>query len=370
MRIAIVNDLAFSVEALRRVVTSVPEYTVAWTAADGQIAIEKAVADKPDLILMDLIMPVMDGAESTRHIMHRSPCAILVVTATVEGNSGLVFDAMGFGALDAVDTPRLGPRGDMQGADRLLEKIAIVARLIGHSSTMASTITTRIPLLPPRPVPPMVVIGASTGGPAALVTLLAALPKPIPAAVVIVQHVDALFAPGLAAWLGTQTGQAVRTIEAGHKPEAGEILLATTNDHLRLNASRELTYSVDPAESSFRPSVDVFMRDAVHHWLGPLVGVLLTGMGADGAQGLLAMRRAGWPTIAQDEATSIVYGMPKAAAKLNAASEILPIDGIAASVAYALDRHIAQQNASSAYLNQQSTGLTQRFNFPVSGEKK
>ncbi len=356
MRIAIVNDLAFSVEALRRVVTSNPEYTVAWTAADGQIAVEKAAADRPDLILMDLIMPRMDGAESTRHIMHRSPCAILVVTATVEGNSGLVFDAMGWGALDAVDTPRLGPRGDLQGADRLLEKIATIARLIGHESAMASTITAVRPMLPLQPLPPLVVIGASTGGPAALVTLLSGLPKPPAAAIVIVQHVDEQFAPGLASWLGQQTGQIVRTIAAGQKPLAGEILIASTNDHLRLNATRQLTYSVDPLDCSFRPSVDVFMRDAASHWPGPMIGVLLTGMGADGAKGLLAIRKAGWHTIAQDEATSIVYGMPKAAAKLNAAWEILPIEHIAGAINTVLRRLIAEQNAAIAAMAQRNPG--------------
>ena len=118
MRIAIVNDLSIAVEALRHVVKSCPEYTVAWIARDGEEAVKKSQRDPPDLILMDLIMPVMNGVEATRQIMHSSPCAILVVTATVEGNVSLVFEAMGHGALDAVNTPVLGMDGSLHGARR------------------------------------------------------------------------------------------------------------------------------------------------------------------------------------------------------------------------------------------------------------
>ena len=126
MRIAIVNDVRAAAEALRRVVASLPGHTVAWTAADGVEAIAMARRDRPDLILMDLIMPHVDGVQATRQIMETAPCAILVVTATVSGNISLVYDAMGYGALDAVDTPVLGPAGEVTGATALIEKIAIV----------------------------------------------------------------------------------------------------------------------------------------------------------------------------------------------------------------------------------------------------
>src|SRR5438034_3793756 len=129
MRIAIVNDVRLAVEALRRVVSQIPSYEIAWVAYDGEEAAAKCAADVPDVILMDLVMPRMNGAEATRKIMRESPCAILVVTATVDGNTGMVFDAMGSGALDVVQTPILGPDGNVAGGNQLLAKIATIGKL-------------------------------------------------------------------------------------------------------------------------------------------------------------------------------------------------------------------------------------------------
>src|SRR5579862_450945 len=137
MRIAIVNDMPMAVEALRRVITGVPEYQIAWIAADGEEAVRQCRADPPDLILMDLIMPRMDGAEASRLIMRDSPCAILIVTATVEGHSSKVFEAMGSGALDAVKTPVLDGPGKTGGGSDLLAKIAMLRKLIGRSPAQA-----------------------------------------------------------------------------------------------------------------------------------------------------------------------------------------------------------------------------------------
>src|SRR5262245_879189 len=128
MRIAIVNDLALAQAVLRRLVESIPGYTVAWTAADGAEAVRKAAADRPDVILMDLIMPVMDGAEATRRIMASSPCPILVVTASVGGNFGKVYEALGAGGLDAVKTPVLGPGGQLEGGSAILERLTKLER--------------------------------------------------------------------------------------------------------------------------------------------------------------------------------------------------------------------------------------------------
>lgn len=332
MRIAIVNDLVMAVEALRRMVQGVPGYEVAWVAQDGAQAVEKCGADTPDLVLMDLIMPVMDGVEATRRIMKESPCAILIVTATVTGNSSRVFEAMGHGALDAVNTPVLGPAGGVEGGDALLSKIATISRLIGK----AGTARTR----PPRPglvsaadrLPPLVAIGSSTGGPKALAEVLSRLPEGFGGAVVIVQHVDAQFAPGMAAWLNEQTPLRVRAAFEGCHPEPGTAWLAVTNDHLILSSGLTLGYSSEPKEFPYRPSVDVFFKSLAAHWPRKDVAAVLTGMGRDGAEGLLALRQRGWRTLAQDEATSVVYGMPKAAAEVGAAGAILPIEGIAAAV--------------------------------------
>ena len=334
MRIAIVNDLVMAVEALRRMVLSVPGYEVAWVARDGAEAVEQCAKDTPDLILMDLIMPVMDGVEATRRIVKESPCAILVVTATVTGNSSKVFDAMGHGALDAVNTPVLGTRGEIEGGDALLAKIVTIGRLIGKTGGARPRGSDRKLVAPSDRLPPLVAIGASTGGPKALADVLSRLPHAFEAAVVIVQHVDVQFAPGMAAWLNDQTPLRVRMAFEGAHPEAGTAWLAGTNDHLILTSGLTLSYTSEPRDFPYRPSVDVFYRSLVTHWPRRDVAALLTGMGRDGAEGLKALRRAGWHTIAQDEATSVVYGMPKAAAEMGAAVQVLPIERVAPAIVH------------------------------------
>jgi two-component system, chemotaxis family, response regulator WspF len=332
MKIGIVNDLAMATEALKRALALQPAHQVIWTAKNGAEAIEKCAAATPDLVLMDLLMPGMDGVEATKRIMARSPCAILVVTASVGANAWRVFEAMGHGALDAVDTPVLGGRDLRVGAANLLAKIETVERLIGpHRAT--PWVTGRLSVTMKQPSPhKLVAIGASAGGPAALAEVLGGLPKDLPAAVVIVQHVDVQFAAGMAVWLDQNSTLPVRLAQVGDRPEKGTVLLAGTNDHLVLNEAGRLEYTPDPREYVYRPSVDVFFQSATRYWSQPIVGVLLTGMGRDGAVGLKALRNQGHYTITQDAATSAVYGMPKAAVTLEAAVDVLPLDRIAAKV--------------------------------------
>ncbi|MCX6991857.1 MAG: chemotaxis response regulator protein-glutamate methylesterase [Kiritimatiellaeota bacterium] len=338
MKIAIVNDLMMAVEALRRVVRSHPDYTIAWVAHDGAEAVKKCAADHPDMILMDLIMPVMNGVEATRHIMQDSPCPILVVTATVDGNISLVFEAMGYGALDAVNTPVLGTDGKLTGAQALLRKIEIIGHLITRPAPMspapmsaAATLESGAPPMAKGNLP-LIVLGASTGGPAALADILSRLPAVVNAAMVITQHIDKEFSADLALWLGTHCQLNVKVATPGCRPETGTVWLAGTNDHLVLTKHGTLEYRVEPAKCFYRPSVDVFFKSVAAHWSPPGVAVLLTGMGRDGGEGLLALRHCGWRTLAQDEATSIVYGMPRAAAELLAAEKILPLNAIADAI--------------------------------------
>ena len=322
MRIAIVNDLPLAVEALRRVITLAPEHQLAWIAQDGAEAVRRCVADPPDLILMDLIMPVMDGVEATRRIMAQTPCAILIVTASVDENSAKTFAAMGNGALDAVDLPNLGSADPLASPQPLLRKIRSLSKLV----SARGAVTTPHPL---NRLPPLVAIGASAGGPAALSELLLGLPRDFPGAVVIVQHVDARFAPGMADWLDKHSTLPVRLAEEGDRLQPGQVLLAGTSEHLVLNMRGQLSYTTSPEDEIYHPSINVFYRSVVDNWTGRAAGVLLTGMGADGALGLKAMRGCGHLTITQDSETSAVFGMPKAAAALSAASEILPLPRIA-----------------------------------------
>jgi len=328
MRVGIANDLPLAAEVLRRALTLRSEHEVVWVARDGAQAVELCARQTPDLVLMDLIMPVMDGVEATRRIMTGTPCAILIVTTSVGANTGRVFDAMGHGAIDAVDTPVLNPN-DPQGSSAVfLKKIDTIAKLVGtrrfvpgsdmFGETWAISRKQRL-----------IAIGASAGGPAALAILLAGLPRGFPAAIVVVQHVDERFATGMADWLNRDSPLSVRVAQEGDRLTAGTVLLAGTNDHLTLKAPDRIGYTPEPRDYAYRPSVDVFFESVNALWPGEAVGVLLTGMGRDGAKGLKALRGKGHYTIAQDQATSAVYGMPKAAATLGAAIDILPIERIA-----------------------------------------
>ena len=321
MRIGIANDAPMAAEALRRVLAS-GGHQVAWVARTGLDAVRLCADLRPDLVLMDLNMPLLDGVEATRRIMANGPCPILVVTAQPQDNVGQVFRALGAGALDVVATPVL--LGVEDGGAGLLAKIRTIAKLVAGRPAP-------VPVGAPH-VARLVAIGASTGGPAALARLFADW-RPAPdTAAVVVQHIDHSFSTQLVKWLGEQTAAPVRAILDGDHLEGGVVQVATTADHLRLAPGHRLRYDAHPRDEIHRPSIDVFFRSAARHWERAGTGVLLTGMGRDGAAGLLAMRQAGQATIAQDEASSAVYGMPRAAAELGAAEQILPLGKISAAL--------------------------------------
>ena len=327
MRISIVNDLKIAVETLRRVITSVTDYKIAWVAFNGAEAVEMCRKDTPDLILMDLIMPVMDGVQATCTIMKNNPCPILVVTATVSGNASKVFEAMGCGALDAVGTPVFGKEGKIEGGEELLKKIHTIGKLVGAHNTILN-VKPKTETISKPAVPPLVAIGCSTGGPKALSVILSHMPRKLGASIVIVQHVDIQFASGLAEWLNNQTELTVTLAREGKHPEENVVFIAETNDHLIIGDDLSFHYTVEPRDYPYRPSIDTFFSSIEHVWPRKDVAVLLTGIGQDGAKGLFSLRKAGWHTIVQDEQTSIVFGMPKSAIKLGAAREILPIEKI------------------------------------------
>jgi two-component system response regulator WspF len=332
MRVAIVNDQRLITEALRRVVLSDPRHQIAWVADDGDEAVRLCRQDLPDVVLMDLVMPHVNGAEATRRIMQESPCAILVVTSGVCTNFQLVCEAMGHGAYDAVNTPTVGDRSPAEAGAELLGKLAAVERInrrLQQPAPPPPVLASSVTVARPSTVVPLVAIGTSTGGPLALATILAELPHDFPGAVLIVQHIGAEQLPCLVSWLQGRSRLCIRAAVAGDRPQPGTALLACSNDHLVLTADGSLAYVSEPTDYPYRPSVDVLFESLAKH--GPVTGVaaLLTGIGRDGAQVLLALHRAGWRTIAQDQATSVVYGMPRAAAELGAADHILPLSRIA-----------------------------------------
>lgn len=338
MRIGLVNDLPLAVEAVRQVLSN-SEHQLAWVAYDGLEAVTRCAQDTPDLILMDLLMPNMDGVEATRRIMAHNPCPIVIVTADISDNSSKVFEAMGVGALDAVNTPVLEYPGAAKSARALLAKIDTIGRLVGNGSTkVASALSSESAGNGPTS-DCLIAVGASAGGPAALATILGSLPSTFPASLVIVQHVDAQFAQGLATWLNHHTPLQVALAQEGTRPQTGSALLAAGDNHLVLNPSGRLGYTRYPAKYGYRPSIDAFFQSVDQFWSGEIIGLLLTGMGKDGAEGLRILRSHGHHTLAQDQASSAVYGMPKAAADLGAASEILPLESIGPRLATLVARH-------------------------------
>jgi two-component system response regulator WspF len=348
MRIAIANDLRMAQEILKASVARIPGACLAWIASDGAEACARCAADRPDLILMDMVMPVMDGAKATARIMRDTPCPILVVTSTIEGNLDLVYDALSAGAIDAVQTPSAAALSSPGGLDALLRRIALVRSLHapGQAHLTAASALAELPSVPPCPAgtPPahatpgrsggirnLLAIGASTGGPQALAAVLGAMPRGTLPPTVIVQHIDRDFAPGLAQWLAGVTGHDVQAGLPGDEVRAGRALVAASGDHVVLAGTR-LQSRAEPLDCLFRPSVDVLFCSLASDRSHAGTAVLLTGMGRDGAAGLLQLRKAGWRTIAQDEASSAVWGMPGAAVTLGAAERVLPADRIGSAV--------------------------------------
>jgi two-component system response regulator WspF len=327
VNIGIISERPLAVRTLQQAISLTSAHQVIWIARAADDAAERCTRDTPDLVLMDLLTTGSGSVDLVRRIMAASPCPILMVTDSVSLNAARLFDAMGCGALDAVDIPVLG-LDRPEGATPLLAKIQILSRLVGGKRRRGRTAT--MGRTPSRDGSRglLVGIGASAGGPAALAALISELPGDFPGAIVIVQHVDEVFAAGMTEWLGRHSALPVRLAVEGDCPTAGRILLAGTSDHLVLKAGDRLGYTPEPRHHVYRPSVDVFL-ESVSLWPGDALGVLLTGMGKDGALGLKAMRDNGHHTIAQDEASSAVYGMPKAAAAIGAAAEILPLCRIA-----------------------------------------
>jgi chemotaxis response regulator CheB len=329
VKVAIVHRSNTAARALELAVRNHGAYELAWVTSSAADVVQRSREQPADLILVDAGIREPTASELTRQIVALQAAAILLVATAGERSLSEVYEAMGAGALDVVAAPSLDARGGLQEAQPLLAKLTTVSRIIRRGASG------RVPVQRAA-LPPLVAIGASTGGPQALHRILCSLPRPFRGALLIVQHVDQEFAAGLATWLEQGSGIKVELGARGHRPAAGTAILAASDGHLVMTADGTLAYSDEPRNVSYKPSVDALFHSLAEHWPLRATAVLLTGMGRDGALGMQRLRGAGWRTIAQDEASSVVFGMPKAAIQLGAAEKVVPVNDIARAIAMAV----------------------------------
>ncbi|GMR07747.1 MAG: chemotaxis response regulator protein-glutamate methylesterase [Gammaproteobacteria bacterium] len=328
MNIAIVNDDRISNDFLRIVIERNTPHSLIWSVLNAEDAYTECERDLPDLILMDIAMPGINGAQATRHIMQTTPCAILIVADSVHAYQSHVFDALGAGAIDAVNVPDLDEGIKDDNLAPLLRKISHIERLIGTDIARNQPRTTAIRQRDNQ----LIAIGSSTGGPTALAHILSQLPSEFPMPIVIIQHIDQQFSRDLASWLNEQCDLKVKIATEGETPALGCVYLADSHAHLTIGKNFRFHYEKEPEDYPYRPSVDIFFNSASKNIKSRVIGLLLTGMGRDGAKGLLNLKKNGHHTIVQDKESSVVFGMPKAAVALDAANEVLHLNHIASAL--------------------------------------
>lgn len=337
LNVLIVDDSSTARELLSQIVNNAPDMRAVGPAKDGLEAVQMAQALHPDIILMDVIMPRMNGLEATREIMYAMPTPIVLVSASLESHeTNIAFQAMSLGALAL----HRKPNGPMH-VDHVLEAAALVnkvrlmagVQVIRHRKSDVSG----VPVLsqprdewPGLSAPPEIIaIVASTGGPAALVAIIQQLPPDFAVPIVIVQHISADFVDSLRSWIARMTSLQVALAQPDVQPVPGSIYLAPGGKHLRLTHNRRFSLDEDAGTAYHVPSGDILLESVGQSYGKRAIGVVLTGIGDDGARGLRTMCDTGAFTVAQDEATSVVYGMPKVAHDLGAVRQVLPLPEIA-----------------------------------------
>jgi two-component system chemotaxis response regulator CheB len=341
IRVLLVDDSPVSLEIIRRMLATAPDIEVVGCAGDGLQALALIPELHPDVVCTDLHMPRMDGLALTREMMLRYPLPILILSVSVQADQKHnIFSMLEAGALDVLAKPRGERQADLGSiALELITKIRILSgvRIIRSGAAAgkiptAPRISSRAGLGAANPAR-IVGIGASTGGPQAFDAILRQLPQHFALPLVCVQHIAQGFMQGLVDWLADRCRIRVCSAEEGGTPLAGTAYFPPDNRHLEIGADGRFRCSAAAPLNGHRPSVDVAFSSLARAYGGTAVGVLLTGMGRDGAQGLLEIRSAGGNTIAQDQASSVVFGMPGIAVELGAARHVLGLEEIAPALA-------------------------------------
>jgi two-component system chemotaxis response regulator CheB len=334
IRVLVIEDSLTIRKRMLEVLAADPDIDIVGEADDGQRGVELCQQLRPDVVTLDMMMPLMNGLEATEFIMAFCPTPILIVSAsTNRGDLFKTYDALAAGALDALDKPQENEL-DNVWEKKLVATVKLISRIRVITHPRA-----RLGRMGQMPAPTLqnserlraVAIGVSTGGPAALIEILRGLPQGFPLPILLVIHLGRLFTPAFVEWLDGQSSVRVGyAVDGEPLPPVGQarVLMAPPDNHLVL-CQGKLRLTQDPERHSCRPSIDVLFESIAQELGTAGVGCLLTGMGRDGAAGLLAIRLAGGRTLAQDEATSVVFGMPREAILLGAAEQVLALDQIA-----------------------------------------
>lgn len=346
INVLVAEDSTVTRMFLVHLLESDPQIRVIGAVNDGQAALDFVMANRPDVVLMDIHMPRMDGFEATRRIMETQPVPIVICSAVARTQDIVItFQAMEAGAIACIEKPLGREHGDFATlAAHLLETL----KLMSEVRVVRRTASARPLSLPAQPLEPqcaaaqvqVIGIGASTGGPPVLQTILAGLPKDFPVPVLVVQHIAHGFLAGMAEWLNQTTGLQIHIASYGTTPLPGHVYLAPDDFHMGVSAGGGIVLTRDEPESHLRPAVAFLFRSLAAACGPRALGVLLTGMGSDGATELKALKDQGAVTIAQDRESSVVHGMPGVAIALGGATHVLPADKIAAKlVALVKPRH-------------------------------
>jgi two-component system chemotaxis response regulator CheB len=338
IRVLVIDDSTFVRQALARMLASDPEIEVVGLASDGSDGHAKACALRPDVITLDMRMPRMDGLEALRRIMADCPAPVLLLSSHTTEGASLTMRGLEMGAMDFVDKSSVqGPMNLLGLTDELIAKVRALASV--PRSKVVAALPRPWPQRKPAPRPPRgksgvetVVIGTSTGGPPALQAIIPRLPADFASAVLIVQHMPVGFTRSLAERLDSRSVLTVREAADGDPVTPGCVLVAPAGRHMKVRRRAravEVWLDDEPRSALHRPSVDVLMASVAAIYGVRALGVLLTGMGSDGVEGLRAIRQAGGRALAESEETSVIYGMPKAAVEAGVVDESVPLDRMA-----------------------------------------
>lgn len=340
IKVLLVDDSPVALIVLRKMLACSREIEVVGTAANGREALRLIPLAKPDVVCTDLHMPVMDGLELTREVMATHPLPILLVSISGQEDSLNAFKVIEAGAVDIFPKPRTGFELDFERlAPALIAKIKILAGVrvfrryrSDPAAKVAAIAKAGLRAAGLEVALRLVVIGASTGGPKALQAILAGLPANFPLPVICVQHISEGFLQGLIDWLAPRCRLNIEIAGAGALPRPSTIYFPRENSHLLIDDNGRFAVSTAPPLAGHRPSVTVTMNSVAAYYRNSAMAVLLTGMGRDGAEGMKSIRDAGGVTVAQDEVSCVVFGMPQEAIALGAAEYVVPLDEIGALI--------------------------------------